>query len=84
MTSMPDLYDANVPSDGLTFDTDNGPVDTVAVMRHVSGETGITLTRVEAAVAARLDPNYYRHRPRAFTRAAAYERLAQSLLSDAA
>ena len=81
--STPDLYDANQPSDGLTIDTTGGPVDMVAVLRHVSGETDIALTAAEITVARTLDPNYYRYTRRPFTRAAAYERLARSLYTVA-
>ncbi|MEY9934266.1 hypothetical protein ABH926_008931 [Catenulispora sp. GP43] len=77
--SSPDLYDANQPSGGLTIDTTGGPVDMVAVLRHISGETGIDLTAAETAVARTLDPSYYRYSARSFTRAAAYERLARTL-----
>ena len=82
MTST-DLYDANLPSDGLTVDTLRGPVDMVAVLRHINGETDIPLTRAERSVAWRLDPNYHRYGAVNSDRAEAYRRLARTL-TDAA
>lgn len=42
-------YDRTVPSDGLTIDTDRGPVDTVALDRVRRGFR-TTITRAESAV----------------------------------
>lgn len=83
MTSSPDLYDANVPSDGLTVDSPNGPIDMVAVLRHVNGETDIVLTRAERSLAHRLDPHYHRYAIVNHDRAEGYRRLARAL-TDAA
>lgn len=64
MTSVrPDLYDANVPSDGLTIDTTDGPVDMVAVLARLNGEKGHRLTGAERAVVAAVKARYRDLRP---------------------
>ena len=83
MTSSVALYDANVPSDGRTIDTRKGPVDMVAVLRYVNGETGIELTPAERSMAWRLDPGYRRYRLVDHNRAEAYRRLARTLTAAA-
>ena len=85
MTTTPDLYDVNLPSDVLTVDTPAGPVDMVAVLRHVAGETSIQLTAAERSLAKRLDPHYARHglSAGAAARTEAYRRMARTLTSAA-
>lgn len=61
MTS--DLYDANLPSDGLTIDTTDGPVDMVAVLARLNGEKGVRLTRAEAATVKAIRARYSGLRP---------------------
>lgn len=58
MTFPADLYDANLPSDGLTIDTTHGPVDMVAVLARLNGEKGLRLTRAELAVVAAIKTRY--------------------------
>lgn len=48
-------YDPAVPSDGLTLDTDRGPVDLVAVLRALSGQP-VPLTVADARYAVSLLP----------------------------
>ena len=49
----PDLFDASVPSDGLTVDTEYGPVDLIAVDRALAGDR-LYLTRAEHKYVAAL------------------------------
>ena len=49
----PDLFDASVPSDGLTVDTEHGPVDLIAVDRALAGDRQY-LTRAEHKYVAAL------------------------------
>ena len=45
-------YDPQVPSDGLTLDTDRGPVDLVAVWRALEGQpTGLTVSEAAWVIA---------------------------------
>lgn len=48
-------YDPRVPSDGLTLDTDRGPVDLVAVLRALAGQP-VPLTVADARYAVSLLP----------------------------
>ena len=49
----PDLFDASVASDGLTVDTEHGPVDLIAVQRALAGDR-LYLTRAEHKYVAAL------------------------------
>ncbi len=55
------LLEDRVPSDGLTLDTPDGPVDLVAVERALAGER-IALTYAERAYTARLFKTPVHHR----------------------
>jgi hypothetical protein len=87
MTSTPDLYDANVISDGLTIDTTGGPVDMVAVLGRLNGTKGLRLTRAEVDVVDAIRHRYRELRPAAgrqmLGRDEAYRRLARVLLDAA-
>lgn len=48
-------YDPAIPSDGLTLDTDRGPVDLVAVLRALAGQP-VPLTVADARYAVSLLP----------------------------
>ncbi len=49
----PDLFDASIASDGLTVDTEYGPVDLIAVQRALAGDR-LYLTRAEHKYVAAL------------------------------
>ena len=87
MTSTPDLYDANLPSDGLTIDTSAGPVDMVAVLRRLNREKVLRLTRAELDMVAAVRKRYAylvrTHGRPAVSRAEMYRRLARTLTGAA-
>ncbi|MBS2966729.1 hypothetical protein KGA66_27075 [Actinocrinis puniceicyclus] len=53
VTRPPSGFDPAIESDGLTLDTEHGPVDLVAVQRALSGER-LHLTRAEHKYVAAL------------------------------
>jgi hypothetical protein len=67
LTVQGDLFDLDddpqVPSDGLTLDTDHGPVDLVAVQRALSGRP-VQLTRAERRYIAALIRNHQARYPK--------------------
>jgi hypothetical protein len=77
-----DLYDASTPSDGQTVDTPLGPVDLVAVTRRLQGES-IALTYAELVYTLAVDRGGFPLGDALPSRrAAAYRRLAESLVAD--
>lgn len=67
LTVQGDLFDLDedpqIPSDGLTLDTEHGPVDLVAIQRALAGRP-VQLTRAEHRYIAALIRNHLARRPK--------------------